>query len=116
MPQTVLIVDDHAGFRHAARALLEADGYRVVGESATGGEGIAAAELLRPDLVLLNVGLPDVDGIEVTRRLSRLGGPKVVLTSSRDASDYPPHFDHCGARGFIPKAELSGSALAAIAA
>jgi DNA-binding NarL/FixJ family response regulator len=113
---TVLIVDDHAGFRHAARALLEADGYRVVGESATGGEGLAAAELLRPDLVLLDVGLPDVDGIEVTRRLARSGGPKVVLTSSRDASDYPPHFDHCGARGFIPKAELSGPALAALAA
>ena len=67
--QTVLIVDDHAGFRHAARALLEADGFRVVGESATGGEGLAAAELLRPDLVLLDVGLPDIDGIEVTRRL-----------------------------------------------
>lgn len=115
MPHTVLIVDDHAGFRHAARALLEADGYRVVGESATGGEAIAAAELLQPDLVLLDVGLPDVDGIEVTRRLARKGGPMVVLTSSRDASDYPPHFDHCGARGFIPKAELSGSALAAIA-
>jgi len=115
--QTVLIVDDHAGFRHAARALLEADGYRVVGESATGGEGIAAAELLRPDLVLLDLGLPDVDGIEVTRRLSaRMRHLKVVLTSSRDASDYPPHFDHCGAKGFIPKAELSGSALAAAAA
>jgi DNA-binding NarL/FixJ family response regulator len=113
---TVLIVDDHAGFRHAARALLEADGYRVVGESATGGEGLAAAERLRPDLVLLDVGLPDIDGIEVTRRLSLVGGPKVVLTSSRDASDYPPHFDHCGARGFIPKAELSGQALAALAA
>jgi DNA-binding NarL/FixJ family response regulator len=117
MPQTVLIVDDHAGFRMAARALLEADGYRVVGESATGGEGLAAAERLRPDLVLLDIGLPDVDGIEVTRRLARNGGgPAVVLTSSRDASDYPPHFDHCGARGFVPKAELSGPAIAALAA
>jgi DNA-binding NarL/FixJ family response regulator len=116
MPQTVLIVDDHAGFRTAARALLEADGYRVVGESATGGEGLAAAELLRPDVVLLDIGLPDLDGIEVTRRLSRVGGPIVVLTSSRDASDYPPHFDYCGARGFIPKAELSGPAMAALAA
>ena len=116
MPQTVLIVDDHAGFRHAARALLEADGFSVVGESATGGEGLEAAQRLRPDLVLLDVGLPDVDGIEVTRRLAGVGGPAVVLTSSRDASDYPPHFEHCGARGFIPKAELSGSALAALAA
>jgi DNA-binding NarL/FixJ family response regulator len=116
VPQTVLIVDDHAGFRGAARALLEADGFQVVGESATGGEGLAAAERLRPDLVLLDIGLPDLDGIEVTRRLRAWGGPAVVLTSSRDASDYPPHFEHCGARGFIPKAELSGSALLALAA
>src|SRR3954463_11634871 len=116
MPQTVLIVDDHAGFRLAARALLEADGFSVIGESATGGEGLAAAELLRPDLILLDLCLPDLDGIEVCHRISRWGGPAVVLTSSRDASDYPPHFEHCGARGFIPKAELSGTALLALAA
>jgi DNA-binding NarL/FixJ family response regulator len=118
MPQTVLIVDDHAGFRHAARALLEADGYDVIGESATGNEGLEAVGRLRPDLVLLDVGLPDIDGIEVCGRLSSCpgGGPMVVLTSSRDASDYPPHFEHCGARGFIAKAELSGDALAMLAA
>ena len=113
MPQTVLIVDDHAGFRHAARALLEADGFDVVGESATGNDGLEAAGRLRPDLVL-----PDIDGIEVCGRLRGCpgGGPRVVLTSSRDASDYPPHFEHCGARGFIAKAELSGDALALLAA
>src|SRR3954451_20411500 len=104
MPRTVLIVDDHAGFRCAARALLEADGFAVVGESATGGEGLAAAERLRPDLVLLDVGLPDVDGTGVSPRTSGGGGPAVVLPSSPDASDSPPHFWHCGARGFIPKA------------
>src|SRR3954469_544883 len=119
--QTVLIVDDHAGFRHAARALLEADGFDVIGESASGTEGLEAVERLRPQVVLLDVGLPDLDGIEVAGRLSacprwgllsaafpaldaieaaaRLsacpgGGPAVVLTSSRDASDYPPHFEH----------------------
>jgi DNA-binding NarL/FixJ family response regulator len=118
MPQTVLIVDDHAGFRHAARALLEADGFEVIGESATGGEGLDAVIRLRPDLVLLDIGLPDLDGIEVAGRMASLlgGGPAVVLTSSRDASDYPPQFEHCGARGFIAKAELSGPALAALAA
>ena len=118
MPHTVLIVDDHAGFRHAARALLEAEGFEVVGESATGTEGLEAVQRLRPQVVLLDVGLPDLDGIEVAGLLSACpeGGPAVVLTSSRDASDYPPHFAHCGARGFIPKAELSGDALAMLAA
>lgn len=118
MSQTVLIVDDHAGFRQAARLLLEAEGFRVIGESASGLEGIETACRLRPDLVLLDVGLPDLDGMAVADRLTKWpgGGPTVVLTSSRDASDYPPHFAHCGARGFIPKAELSGEALAALAA
>jgi two-component system response regulator EvgA len=117
VPQTVLIVDDHAGFRHAARALLEADGFLVVGESATGTEGLEAVARLHPDVILLDVGLPDLDGIEVAGRLKRCpDAPVVVLTSSRDASDYPPHFEHCGARGFIAKAELSGDALALLAA
>jgi DNA-binding NarL/FixJ family response regulator len=113
MPQTVLIVDDHAGFRRAARALLEAEGFEVVGESATGAEALEAVIRHRPSLVLLDIGLPDLDGMEVARRLR--GGPAVVLTSSRDASDYPSA-ERCGARGFIPKAELSGDALLALAA
>lgn len=117
MPQTVLIVDDHPAFRAAARALLEADGFDVVGESATGTEGLAAVIQLRPDLVLLDVGLPDLDGIEVAGRLKACpDAPAVVLTSSRDVTDYPPHLENCGARGFIAKAELSGPALAALAA
>jgi DNA-binding NarL/FixJ family response regulator len=112
--QTVLIVDDHAGFRRAARALLEAEGYRVVAESATGGDALEAAHRLHPELILLDVGLPDLDGLEVCRRLAGTG-PTVVLTSSRDASDYPG-VERLGARGFIPKSELSGDALAALAA
>src|SRR3954454_3288902 len=104
MPQTALIVDDHPGFRTAARSLLEADGFDVVGESATGGEGLAAGERLRPDLVLLDVCLPEIDGIKVSPRIPTGGGRVVVLTPSRDASVSPPHFCHCGARGFIPKA------------
>ena len=114
MPRTVLIVDDHPGFRRAARALLEAEGYLVIGESATGGDALEAVERFHPELVLLDVGLPDVDGLEVCRRLAGTG-PAVVLTSSRDASDYPG-VERIGARGFIPKAELSGDTLAALAA
>src|ERR1700754_1156719 len=65
VPQTVLIIDDHAGFRHAARALLEADGFNVIGESATGTEGLEAVKRLRPDVSLLDGGLPGLDGIAV---------------------------------------------------
>jgi DNA-binding NarL/FixJ family response regulator len=115
MPKTVLIVDDHAGFRSAARAILEAEGYVVVAESATGTEALAAVELYRPALVLLDIGLPDLDGIEVAGRMTSADRSlAVVLTSSRDACDY--RFERSGARGFIPKADLSGAAVAAITA
>jgi two-component system response regulator EvgA len=117
VPTTVLIVDDHAGFRRAARAVLEAEGFTVVGESATGAEALAAVALLRPRLVLLDVGLPDLDGIEVAGRLTTADRAlHVVLTSSRDAADYRSLLRGCGACGFIPKAELSGAAVAALAA
>jgi DNA-binding NarL/FixJ family response regulator len=117
MAQTVLIVDDHAGFRRAARAVLEAEGYDVVAESATGGDALEAVERLRPTLVLLDIGLPDVNGIEVAGRLTTADRSlAVVLTSSRDASDYPTCVERSGARGFIPKAELSGAAFAALTA
>ena len=116
MPPTVLIVDDHAGFRRAARAVLEAEGFDVIAESSTGTEAIEAVERFRPDLVLLDIGLPDLDGIEVAGRLTTADRSlAVVLTSSRDASDYR-HLERSGARGFIPKAELSGAAVAAITA
>jgi DNA-binding NarL/FixJ family response regulator len=117
MPQTVLIVDDHAGFRLAARAVLEADGYDVVAESATGMEALEAVERYQPDLVLLDICLPDLDGIEVAGRLTTADRSlAVVLTSSRDACDYQPQLGESGARGFIPKADLSGAAVAAITA
>ena len=117
MPLTVLIVDDHAGFRRAARAILEAEGYHVVAESATGAEALEAVERFAPDMVLLDIGLPDLDGIEVAGRLTTADRSlAVVLTSSRDACDYRSALDTCGARGFIPKAELTGGAVAAITA
>jgi DNA-binding NarL/FixJ family response regulator len=111
----VLIVDDHAGFRQQARALLEAAGFEVVGEAATGGEAVEVAAELHPQLVLLDVQLPDLDGFEVARRLKSLnGGVDIVLTSSRDQSDYGSLVSESPARGFVAKAELSGDAIAAL--
>jgi DNA-binding NarL/FixJ family response regulator len=117
MPHTVLIVDDHEGYRTAARALLEAEGYEVVGESATGQEALEETERLQPEVVLLDIGLPDIDGVEVAGRLTaNEQAPTVVLTSSRDGTGCENIFRRCGARGFIPKSELSGDAIAALAA
>ena len=111
----VLIVDDHPSFRASARALLEAEGFEVVGEAEDGRSAIEAVRTLEPDLVLLDVQLPDIDGFEVTSCVCVNGrGPAVVLTSSRDAADFGPLVARCGARGFVPKAELSGAALATL--
>jgi DNA-binding NarL/FixJ family response regulator len=113
---TVLIVDDHAGFRSFARALLEAEGFNVVGEAADGASALAAARALAPELVLLDVALPDMDGFAVCDALLEEGaGPAVVLTSSRDVSSYRRRLKRSRARGFIPKSELSGPALSALA-
>jgi DNA-binding NarL/FixJ family response regulator len=114
---TVLIVDDHAGFRERARALLESEGFEVVAEAADGIGALTRAAEADPDVVLLDVQLPDLDGFEVTRRL-RAGAdsPAVVLVSSRDASDYGDQIASCGARGFVPKGELSGEAVRALLA
>jgi DNA-binding NarL/FixJ family response regulator len=115
MGRTVLIVDDHAGFRRLARQMLEADGYSVVGEAADGSSALAAARELRPDLVLLDVQLPDGDGFGVAEGLAADGeGPAVVLTSTRDAADYARRVERSGARGFVPKSELSGEAIASL--
>jgi DNA-binding NarL/FixJ family response regulator len=113
--RTVLIVDDHPGFRSAARALLEADGFDVVGEAADGESGLAAAERLRPGLVLLDIQLPDLDGFAVAERLANSQSPPaVVLVSSRDSSAYRRRLAGSPARGFVAKSDLSGAAIAAL--
>jgi DNA-binding NarL/FixJ family response regulator len=112
---TLLIVDDHAGFRTFARALMEAEGLDVVGEAADGPSAIAEAGRLDPDVVLLDVMLPGLDGFEVCDRLAALASrPAVVLTSSRDATSYADRLRRSSARGFVAKHALSASALLAL--
>jgi len=112
---TILIIDDHTSFRIQARAILEADGFTIAGEAGDGASGLEAARTLRPDLVLLDIGLPDVEGFEVARVLAVDGPPPfVVLTSSRDASEYGPRLRASRVLGFIAKEELSGAAIRAL--
>ena len=112
---TVLIVDDHAAFRASARLLLESEGFDVVGEAHDGGSAIERAAALTPDLLLLDVQLPDLDGFEVASRVTdRDDAPAVILVSSRDGSDFGPLVKASGARGFVSKAELSGDSLRAL--
>jgi DNA-binding NarL/FixJ family response regulator len=112
---SILIVDAHPSFRSTARALLEAEGFEVVGVAEDGAGAIEAAKRLRPEVILLDVQLPDIDGFEVAARLTSNGtSPAVVLTSSRDVSEFGALVDRSGARGFVPKAELSGKALVSL--
>ena len=115
VPRSVLIVDDHGGFRASARALLEAEGFEVIGEAADGAEALVAAASLRPNVVLLDIQLPGRDGFAVAEDLA--GGPEppvVVLISSRDAAVYASRLAHSTARGFLSKSRLSGATLSAL--
>ena len=113
--RTVLIVDDHDAFRAAARALLEADGFDVVGEAADGARAVQAVAALRPNIVLLDIQLPGADGFVVAEQLARIPDPPaVVLISSRDATTYGARLGQASARGFLTKSGLSGRALAAL--
>ena len=112
---TLLIVDDHAGFRTFARALMEAEGLDVIGEAEDGPSALAEVARLDPDAVLLDVVLPGLDGFEVCDRLASLSPrPAVVLTSSRDASSYADRVARSAARGFVAKHALSAEALLAL--
>jgi DNA-binding NarL/FixJ family response regulator len=115
MRPSVLIVDDHADFRASARALLELQGFAVVGDAEDGRTALDAAERLRPDVVLLDIQLPDMDGFEVAERLAATpDAPRVVLVSSRRRSAYEARLPDAPVAGFVGKHELSGAALAAI--
>jgi two-component system response regulator EvgA len=108
----ILVVDDHPSFRSSARALLAAEGYEVVGEAEDGAAALAAVDELAPELVLLDIQLPDIDGFDVARRLlARDPTLRIVLISSRDRNQYGPLIEECGALGFVAKVDLSRSAL-----
>jgi DNA-binding NarL/FixJ family response regulator len=112
--RTVLVVDDHPAFRATARMLLEAAGWDVTGEAEDVAGALEAIGRLHPQVVLLDVQLPDGDGFDVLAALAGAGpgpSPDVVLVSSRDRCDYGDRIEASGARGFIAKAELTGEAL-----
>jgi CheY-like chemotaxis protein len=115
MAATVLVVDDHPSFRRTARRLLEAAGFVVVDEAGDGASALAAVRARRPDVVLLDVLLPDTTGFELAEALAaEPQGPAVVLTSSRSAADYRDSLARSSARGFIAKVDLSGPAIVAL--
>jgi DNA-binding NarL/FixJ family response regulator len=111
----VLVVDDHAPFRALARELLQSAGYEVIGEASDGRQAVGACARLRPDVVLLDIQLPDVDGFAVAAELAgQQSAPAVVLTSNRDAAAYRGRLAATTARGFIHKSDLSGAMLDAV--
>ena len=115
MGKSILIVDDFATFRASARSLLEAEGFDVVGDAEDGASAVRLARELEPEVVLLDVHLPDFDGFEVAERLKELDSPPIViLTSSRD--DYRSLVGSSSARAFLRKDELSGDTLASVLA
>jgi two-component system chemotaxis response regulator CheY len=117
MRRRVLIVDDNIAFRGAARQLLERGGFVVVAEAGDGVEGVRAAKEHTPDLAIVDVQLPDLDGFEVAQRLGALEpAPGVILVSSLDGTDFGALVASSSALGFIPKAELSAPAIAALLA
>jgi len=113
VPSTVVIVDDHPSFRASARTMLEAGGFEVIGEAADGTTALEMLRRLRPDVVLLDVQLPDMSGFDVCVECGDIDETSIVLVSSRDGSDFGDLIERCGASGFIAKAELTGEAVAA---
>ena len=109
----VLIVDDQLPFREASRMVVEmTDGFEVVGEAESGEEGVAMAASLRPDLILMDVQMPGIDGLEATRRITRLDdAPHVLVMSTHESGNYEGVAQAAGAIGFLPKSQFSMDAL-----
>jgi DNA-binding NarL/FixJ family response regulator len=109
MATRVLIVDDQEPFRLAARMVVEAtDGFEAVGEAETGEDGVRLAHELNPDLVLMDVNLPGINGLEATRQiLSSTDRVVILLLSTYEAEEYAPRAAECGAAAYIPKSEFS---------
>ena len=117
MEPTALIIDDHADFRAQAAALLRTSGYEVVGSCPDGRSAVTAISALHPDVVLLDVQLPDIDGFSLIAQLDAVSeGTTIVLVSTREAADYGGRVARSGAAGFICKAELSAQSLANVVA
>ena len=115
MSRTVLIVDDHPSFRASARAMLESEGFDVVGEAEDGASAIDAVAALDPDVLVLDVQLPDMTGFDVCDVLQLSATvPDIILVSSRDGADYGELVARSCACGFVPKDELSGDLVSAL--
>jgi DNA-binding NarL/FixJ family response regulator len=111
----ILIVDDHGPFRVVVRRMLERDGFSIVGEAVDAGAALAAVRALRPDVVLLDVNLPDDDGFAVCERLHELpDAPAVVLTSSHELATFGRRLRSSRALGFISKRDLTSAAFATL--
>jgi DNA-binding NarL/FixJ family response regulator len=115
MPLRVLIVDDHESFRRLAARMLAEAGFAVVGEAVDAASALKATARLAPDVVLLDVVLPDSSGLAVAAQLAATPAPpRVILTSSRSRSDFGHSFAWPAGCRFVPKHELSGAGLTAL--
>jgi DNA-binding NarL/FixJ family response regulator len=110
MALRVLVVDDHRGFRASARTLLELEGFEVVAEAEDGASAIRLVTAIEPDLVLLDIALPDMSGFDVAERIAKVRS-KVILVSSREPGDFGKRIRRSGALGFVSKDDLSGAAV-----